>query len=91
MKPIHLSDQAVGMACRCDGCSKPAAHEKDADLARRDFLCSAVAGTAMVLAGGYVHARSAGIGPEHIDAGGGAPGIDGRQPALCQRTAPVPQ
>jgi carbonic anhydrase len=40
------------MACGCDRCSKPAAHEKDADLARRGFLCSAAAGTVAVLAGG---------------------------------------
>jgi carbonic anhydrase len=40
------------MACRC-GCGsiERAGHEKNADLARRSFLCSAIAGTAVALAG----------------------------------------
>ena len=59
MKPLHLSTQAIGMACGCDSCSKPAGHEKEADLARRGFLCSAVAGTVAVLAG----AQSCPFGP----------------------------
>lgn len=52
MKTVDFSAQAVGMACCC-GCGSmgPAGHQKNADLERRSFLCGAVAGTAMVLAG----------------------------------------
>src|SRR6516164_8137578 len=54
MKPAEIFAQVVDEACRC-GCSltEPAGHEKDADLARRGFLCNAIAGTA-VLAGATV-------------------------------------
>jgi carbonic anhydrase len=55
MKRTDISAQAVGMACRC-GCGliERVGHEKSADLARRSFLCSAIAGTAAVLAGATV-------------------------------------
>ena len=52
MKSTDISAQAVGMACRCGcGSRERAGHEEDADLARRSFLCKAVAGAAVVLAG----------------------------------------
>src|SRR5262245_50112393 len=55
MKPTDISAQAVGMACCCDcGSMEPASQEKDADLARRGFLCNAIAGTAVVLVGATV-------------------------------------
>jgi len=54
MKPTEIFAQAVDKACRCGcGSTEPAGHEKDADLARRGFLCNAIAGTA-VLAGARV-------------------------------------
>ena len=55
MKPKDISPQPVGMAFRCDcGSMEPAGHKKEADLARRGFLCNAFAGTAVVLAGATV-------------------------------------
>lgn len=55
MKPGDIPFQAVDVACDCSGCSTvPAGYEKDTDLARRDFLGHAIAGTAMVLAGAAV-------------------------------------
>ena len=55
MKPGHISTQAVDMACGCDSCStEPTGLEKDPDLARRGFLCNAVAGTVVALAGATV-------------------------------------
>lgn len=55
MKSKGISAQRTGMACGCEICSTaPASGEKDADLARRGFLCSAVASTVAVLAGGTV-------------------------------------
>src|SRR5450759_542612 len=51
MKPTEIFPQALGMACRCDCGSMEPAGQKDADLARRGFLCNAIAGTAVVLAG----------------------------------------
>ena len=54
MKPTEIFAQAVDKACRCGcGSTETAGHEKDADLARRGFLCNAIAGTA-VLAGARV-------------------------------------
>lgn len=47
----------MDMACGCDGCSTSIARRgRDADLSRRGFLCSAVAGTAAMLAGATVSA-----------------------------------
>ena len=52
MKPMVISTPAVGTACGCDSCSSEAAGTvKDADLARRGFLCGAVAGTVAAMAG----------------------------------------
>jgi carbonic anhydrase len=54
MKPTKIFAQVVDKACRCGcGSTEPASHEKDADLARRGFLCNAIASTA-VLAGATV-------------------------------------
>ena len=58
MKPRHISTRPVGMDCGCDSCSAPAGYEKATDLARRTFLCTAVAGAAAVLAGGAVVMRA---------------------------------
>ena len=55
MKPTEISAQAVSMACRCYcGSMEPRGHEKYANLARRGFLCNAIAGTAVALAGATV-------------------------------------
>ena len=56
MKSEHVSNEAIGITCYCGSCSTaPASHEKDADLARRSFLRSAIAGTAVgVLAGAAI-------------------------------------
>jgi carbonic anhydrase len=55
MKPTEIFAQAVDKACRCGcGSTEPAGHEKDPDLARRGFLCNAIAGTAVVLVGATV-------------------------------------
>jgi len=52
MNSMEIFAQAVDKACRCAcGSTKPAGHEKDADLARRDFLRNAIASSAVVLAG----------------------------------------
>ena len=52
MKPTEIF---ADKACRCGcGSTEPVGHEKDADLARRGFLCNAIAGTAVVLAGATV-------------------------------------
>jgi len=61
MKPTEIFAQALDKACRCGcGSTEPAGHEKDADLARRGFLCNAIASSAVVLAGATViRARSA--------------------------------
>jgi carbonic anhydrase len=57
MKPRNIAIHAVGAGCGCDGCSTEAAGRKEnADLNRRGFLCSAVVGTAAVLAGATVSA-----------------------------------
>jgi carbonic anhydrase len=61
MKSTNVSARTAGTACRC-GCGLREApdHERDADLARRSFLCSAIAGTALVLAGTtFIRARPA--------------------------------
>ena len=51
MKPTEIF---ADKACRCGcGSTEPVGHEKDADLARRGFLCNAIASTA-VLAGATV-------------------------------------
>jgi carbonic anhydrase len=55
MEPEDTLTRAAGIACGCDSCSTEAAgHPKATDLARRSFLCSAVAGTVAVLAGATV-------------------------------------
>jgi carbonic anhydrase len=55
MKPKDISAQAVDVAFRCDcGSMGPAGHAKDDDLARRGFLCNAIASTAVVMAGATV-------------------------------------
>jgi carbonic anhydrase len=52
MNHKDTSAQAVGTACGCGSCATgPAADRNRSGLARRDFLCKAVAGTAMVLSG----------------------------------------
>src|SRR4051812_40267559 len=51
------SKEHLGMDCSCDGCSTaPASGRKPTDLSRRGFVCSAVAGTAGILAGATVSA-----------------------------------
>jgi carbonic anhydrase len=60
MNPQHLSTQSFGMTCSCDSCAtKQAGNVKDADLSRRGFLCSAIAGTAMALGATAMNARPA--------------------------------
>ena len=61
MNHIDAAARSVGTSCRCDTCwMEPARHRNGAGLARRDFLCNAVAGTAMVLAGATLaHVRQA--------------------------------
>ena len=60
MKPTEIFAQAVDKACRCGcGSTEPAGHEKDADLARRGFLCNAIAGTAVLAGATVIRARSA--------------------------------
>jgi carbonic anhydrase len=55
LKHKDISVQVAGMTCGCDRCrTEPAGHRKGADLARRRFLCNAIAGTAVVLAGATV-------------------------------------
>jgi carbonic anhydrase len=55
MKHTDISAQAVDMATRCNcGSTEPAGHHNDADLARRGFLCNAIASSAVVLAGATV-------------------------------------
>ena len=55
MKLRNTSTHQFRSACGCGGCSKaPAGREKDADLARRGFLCNAIAGAAVVLASATV-------------------------------------
>jgi carbonic anhydrase len=53
MKHKDISTQAADMARGCDsGSTDPAAHEEDADLARRGFLRSAVTGTVVGMLAG---------------------------------------
>jgi carbonic anhydrase len=55
MKSKNTFTQHFRTACGCGSCSEePVGREKDTDLARRRFLCSAIAGTAVVLAGATV-------------------------------------
>ena len=54
MKPRHISTRPAGKGCGCESCLTPAGHEKETDLARRTFLCTAVAGAAAVLTGAAV-------------------------------------
>jgi carbonic anhydrase len=55
MKPNNTFSKQTGTACRCDTCStESGGREKGADLTRRGFLCSAIAGTAVVLGGAAV-------------------------------------
>lgn len=49
MKPNDISARA---ACGCGSCpTEPAGNGKGADLSRRGFLCNAIAGTALMVAG----------------------------------------
>ena len=60
MKPTDIILQARGMACRCGCGSMEPVGQKGADLARRGFLCKAIAGTAVMLAGAtLIRARPA--------------------------------
>ena len=57
---MDIIPQARGMACRCGCGSMEPVGQKGADLARRGFLCNAIAGTAVVLAGAtLIRARPA--------------------------------
>jgi len=55
VKSKNLAIHAARMGCGCDSCSgEQAGREKGANLSRRGFLCSAVGGTAVALAGATV-------------------------------------
>lgn len=56
MNRKHISRQLPGRTCGCDSCSAQSRHQRNTDLKRRGFLCSAVAGTVAVLAGTTVMA-----------------------------------
>lgn len=55
MRLMDISAQTIGMACRCD-CGSRGQH---AHLGRRGFLCNAIAGAAVTLAGVTVRAQPA--------------------------------
>jgi carbonic anhydrase len=60
MKPRDIYDQGLRVACRCDcGLMKPRGQEKGADLARRGFLCNAIAGAAMLAGTTVIRAQHA--------------------------------
>jgi hypothetical protein len=61
MNPNGIFFQPADVACERGRCSTElAGYGKDTDLARRSFLCSAIAGTAVVLASAAViHAQPA--------------------------------
>ena len=89
---ISSDSSTPASGCGCGDCqSNGDAHAGLADLPRRRFLCSAVAGTVMALAGTATLGTRPAAAQSTLTPDEALQGDDGRQRALRSRRLPVPQ